>query len=86
MAMKAPSKEDRVTVELSTKPLNVDVDFLLVDGNKFKPYCDKNNEIISHKCIVGGDSKYVCVEQVSEHSAQKMLQYLNYLKQLLKLY
>jgi hypothetical protein len=26
MAMKAPSKEDRVTVELSTKPLNVDVD------------------------------------------------------------
>tara|TARA_R110000824_G_scaffold269847_3_gene458309 strand:- start:319 stop:1266 length:948 start_codon:yes stop_codon:yes gene_type:complete len=24
-----------------------------------------------------GDSQYVCVEQVSEHSAQKMLQYLN---------
>ena len=24
-----------------------------------------------------GDSKYVCVEQVSEQSAQKMLQYLN---------
>jgi hypothetical protein len=24
-----------------------------------------------------GDSKYVCIEQVSEQSAQKMLQYLN---------
>ena len=24
-----------------------------------------------------GDSKYVCAEQVSEQSAQKMLQYLN---------
>ena len=39
--------------------LNVDVDFLIVDGNKFKPYCDRHNEFVSHKCIIDGDAKYV---------------------------
>tara|TARA_B100000315_G_scaffold58292_1_gene52686 strand:- start:31 stop:657 length:627 start_codon:yes stop_codon:yes gene_type:complete len=39
--------------------LNIDVDFLIVDGNRFKPYCDRHNEFISHKCIIDGDAKYV---------------------------
>jgi hypothetical protein len=38
--------------------------------------CKRTNMNISD-FINCGDSKYVCVEQVSEQSAQKMLQYLN---------
>ena len=39
--------------------LNVDLDFLIVDGNKFKPYWDRHNECVPHKCIIEGDAKYV---------------------------
>ena len=38
--------------------------------------CKRTNMNVS-EFINCGDSKYVCVEQVSEQSAQKMLQYLN---------
>ena len=38
--------------------LNIDVDFLLIDGNKFEPYMNNNSEIIPHLCIVKGDDKY----------------------------
>jgi len=40
--------------------LNPQPEFILVDGNKFKPY---NN--IKHKCIVKGDAKYMNIAAAS---------------------
>ena len=37
--------------------LNVDVDYIIVDGDKFKPYY-KDGELIPYKCIIGGDRNY----------------------------
>ena len=40
--------------------LSVIPDFILVDGNKFKPYKD-----IPHQCIVGGDGKFMSIAAAS---------------------
>jgi len=45
--------------------LNVKPDFLLVDGNSFYPYFDKNNKKINHKCIISGDNTYTCIAGAS---------------------
>ena len=45
--------------------LNVDPEFLLVDGDKFNVYYDSNNELVEHKCIVSGDSKYSAISAAS---------------------
>tara|TARA_Y100001970_G_scaffold280012_1_gene388282 strand:+ start:10521 stop:11141 length:621 start_codon:yes stop_codon:yes gene_type:complete len=37
--------------------LNVDMDYLLIDGNYFKPYV-KNKKVVPYKCVVGGDRTY----------------------------
>ena len=39
--------------------LNVDLDFLIIDGDKFQTYYDRYNEGVAHKCVINGDSKYV---------------------------
>lgn len=46
------------TMHKAIDNLNIDVDFLLIDGNKFEPYMNNNSEIIPHLCIVKGDDKY----------------------------
>lgn len=38
--------------------LEIDVENLLVDGNKFQPYISKKGDLIPHQCIIGGDNKY----------------------------
>ena len=38
--------------------LNIVPDTILVDGNKFNDYY-KNNELIDHHCIIGGDNKFL---------------------------
>jgi len=40
--------------------LKVKPDFLLIDGNRFKPYPN-----IPHQCIVKGDSKYMSIAAAS---------------------
>ena len=40
-------------MHMSLKGLDIEPDFILVDGNLFKPYKD-----LKHKCIVKGDQKY----------------------------
>lgn len=45
----------RAIDQLSKKP-----DFIIVDGNRFKPYND-----IPHECIVKGDSKYMSIAAAS---------------------
>lgn len=44
----------------ATDKLNVKFDFLLVDGNRFKPY-----KSIPHECIVKGDGKYQAIAAAS---------------------
>lgn len=43
----------------SLDKLDINLDHILVDGNKFKLYKDKQNNIIPHTCIIKGDSHYV---------------------------
>lgn len=41
--------------------LNISVDKILVDGNRFKPYISNNGTLIPHKCIIDGDTKYYSI-------------------------
>lgn len=45
--------------------LNVEPEFLLVDGHRFDPYFNSNGELIEHKCFVGGDDLYTCISAAS---------------------
>ena len=38
--------------------LNVKPEVIIVDGDSFQPYYDEDNDLIPHKCIVGGDGKF----------------------------
>lgn len=40
--------------------INIDYDFLLIDGNRFTPYKD-----VPHECIVKGDGKYQSIAAAS---------------------
>ncbi len=44
--------------------LDVQPDFLLIDGNYFKPYIH-NGELIPHKCFIKGDDKYQSISAAS---------------------
>lgn len=45
--------------------LNVQPEFILVDGNRFKSYYDSRGEKIPHQCVVGGDAKYNSIAAAS---------------------
>jgi ribonuclease HII len=49
----------------SLNTLNIKLDHIIVDGDKFLPYKDKSNSIIPYTCIVKGDSKYVPIASAS---------------------
>jgi ribonuclease HII len=49
----------------SLDQLNLDIDHILVDGNKFKPYTNAKNEVIPYTCIISGDAKYVPIAAAS---------------------
>ena len=53
------------TMHDAISKLNLNIDFLLIDGSHFDPYYDKGNEIIPYKCIVGGDDKYAAISCAS---------------------
>lgn len=40
------------------KKLDIEPENILIDGNYFRQYKDKNNMIIPHQCIKGGDNKF----------------------------
>ncbi|MCM5661528.1 ribonuclease HII [Galbibacter mesophilus] len=40
--------------------LTTNIEHIIVDGNKFKPYCE-----IPHQCIIKGDSKYLSIAAAS---------------------
>lgn len=45
--------------------LNVEPEFLLVDGHRFDPYFNSSGELIEHKCFVGGDDLYTSISAAS---------------------
>ncbi len=45
----------------SIEGLNIEIDNILVDGNKFKPYITPKGKLIPHQCIVDGDTKYYSI-------------------------
>lgn len=45
-------------MHLAIDNLKIDVDNLLVDGNKFKPYISPQGDLIPHQCIIKGDNNY----------------------------
>lgn len=47
-------------MHLAVKNLKINPDFLLIDGNKFKPY-----ENIPHVCIIKGDAKFFSIAAAS---------------------
>ena len=47
-------------MQLSISKLQTEPDFIIVDGNKFKPY-----KQIPHQCIIKGDSKYLSIAAAS---------------------
>lgn len=40
-------------------------DHIVVDGNYFRFYLDKNKEQVSHTCVIGGDAKYYSIAAAS---------------------
>ena len=44
---------------------NILFDNILVDGNKFKPYSDRNGDFINYCCIIKGDNKYLSIAAAS---------------------
>ena len=50
----------QVLDQIQTRPNKI-----LVDGNRFKFYRDQNGELIEHKCITGGDNKYLSIASAS---------------------
>ncbi len=49
-----------LAMHLALDKLKIKPDFILVDGNKFKPYKD-----IKYKTIIGGDAKYLSIAAAS---------------------
>lgn len=47
-------------MHLAVDKLSVRPELLLIDGNRFKPYCD-----IRHECIIKGDAKYMSIAAAS---------------------
>jgi ribonuclease HII len=43
------------------KNINIDIEHLIIDGNRFKPYKNDKNEIIPHTCIISGDNNYYSI-------------------------
>ena len=43
----------------------ISIDTILVDGNQFKLYMDKNGECVNHQCIINGDNIYKSIAAAS---------------------
>jgi len=43
----------------------ISIDTILVDGNQFKLYMDKNGDCVNHQCIINGDNIYKSIAAAS---------------------
>lgn len=68
IASTSPSRIDAInilqasieTMHKALAALAVQPEYILVDGNRFRPYLD-----IPYECIVGGDAKHACIAAAS---------------------
>lgn len=44
---------------------NIDPEHIVVDGNKFKFYMNKDGDPVSHTCVIKGDDKYYSIAAAS---------------------
>ena len=49
----------------SLKGLNVDPEYLIIDGDRFKTYYDSKGSFVPYKCIVNGDTTYSSIAAAS---------------------
>ena len=61
--LKSTLKGMHKCVDNITDQLNINT--ILVDGNQFNFYMDKNGECINHKCIIKGDDTYKSIASAS---------------------
>ena len=62
--------------------LNVMPEKILMDGDIFDAYFDKNNEYVLHNCIIGGDSKYQSIAAASILAKCERDDYMKYIHEL----
>lgn len=68
IAKVSPKRIDKINIlnasieamHKAIKKINTEIDLLIVDGNRFKPF--KN---INHKCIIKGDAKFISIASAS---------------------
>ena len=53
------------TMHKALDKLNTKFNLILVDGNHFNEYYDKDNNLINHRCIIGGDNINKCISAAS---------------------
>ena len=61
--LKSTLKGMHKCVDNITEQINIDT--ILVDGNQFNFYMDKNGECINHKCVIKGDDTYKSIAAAS---------------------
>ena len=45
--------------------ITMNIDKILVDGNKFNSFITKEGKEIEHECVIGGDNSYLCIAGAS---------------------
>jgi len=50
---------------MSIDKLNIQPNFILVDGPHFNKYYDKDNNYVNHLCVIEGDTKYLNIAAAS---------------------
>lgn len=52
-------------MHIAISNLNVEPEFLLIDGHRFDPFFNDNGDLIEHKCFIGGDDLYTSISAAS---------------------
>ena len=55
----------QLAMKLALDKLTVLPEFILVDGNYFSLYCNREDDWVSHQCVKKGDNKYVSIAAAS---------------------
>ena len=63
-------------MHLAIDKLNVIPEYILVDGNYFKPYMDRNEDYVSFDCIPKGDNAYISIAAASVLAKVERDQYI----------